>query len=803
MNIVVLRTKSHPFLILFFLMFFVWIHGQNGNKRSWVGTSFTPQRTFQDSLGLYQERVVLHIANQEIDKGNIFFKAYLISGLQNLRSSISSVLNVELVDVNGAVLKKQPHRIINGMVEGGLELPKSIEPGIYYLRAYTRWMKNYDEYFFAKKQIQVGGMPKETQDHEIEQDLNVIPESGLLMNGYDNRIVVKLPFLVSGEGNDVGRILDQNSNVVGTIKNYFGIGTAFFKPRKGMNYHMELENDFVLPLPMAKDQGCLLQVNNLDPNNINIRVTATSDFMGSSLKLVGMLNETKYFEDDFVIDNGNIKDLVIPKEELPKGILVLTLKDNDGRELAKRPVWIDKERLHINISQVDLHNQEPVYRIKVTDHNNMPVSTQLAISINKSESHHDTAIGKSSMDWSDLFRLPELKIVKDGQTDRNRRFLRDLIVLLSKRDPLNDSLLDYHLKTKRKYPVQNGLEVMGYAYDLNNNLLVDTQIQIMLINEEKMSYMEAKTDANGLLKIKDLQVDGNTTLVFRTEGQDTKSNLVKVIMTEDWEVEGAGHPIFTTKNEMRTDTIKNTSGPLVDPIGLIELEEVEVDGNRPKVQKSMQSVYGIDIPESRIKYQDPKKLKSIPQLISEIPGVAVMGMGNFIPSVRITRANGAGPVLFVIDGIPLTQGSDMGAKSFFDPGLNSLAPIMNLVSAVDIERIELLTGPDASIYGSRASGGVILVYTRSGKDSNFIKRKEGQLVLSGYEPTLDFETYQQDLSKKSRKETSLLYWNPKLETDKNGEAIVKLPASSNYKYLRIEASTITPDGKVGWSSSNF
>ncbi|PWG74434.1 hypothetical protein DF186_17930, partial [Enterococcus hirae] len=87
------------------------------------------------------------------------------------------------------------------------------------------------------------------------------------LNGYDNRIVVKLPIVLSGEDKDVGRILNQNGKEVGIVKNYFGIGTGFFKPRKGMNYRMELKNGFILPLPMAKDQGCLMQVNNLDSDN--------------------------------------------------------------------------------------------------------------------------------------------------------------------------------------------------------------------------------------------------------------------------------------------------------------------------------------------------------------------------------------------------------------------------------------------------------------------------------------------------------------------------------------------------------
>lgn len=799
------RTKSPiPFVIVLFLFCFASVYGQYQNKRNWNGNSFTLQRTFQDSLGLYQERGLLHVANAQIDKGSIFFKAYLISGLQHFRSSISSVLHVELVGVKDSIIKKQRYKILNGTVEGNMELPKGIEPGTYYLKAYTRWMKNYDEYFFAKRQIQIGEISKESQNLEIEQGIHVIPESGLLLNGYDNRIVVKLPIALSDEDKDVGRILNQNGKEVGIVKNYFGIGTGFFKPRKDMNYRMELKNGFILPLPMAKDQGCLMQVNNLDSDNINARITATSDFMESSIKLVGMLNGIKYFENEFVLDDAATRDLIISKEDLPKGVLVLMLEDGDGRKLAQRPVWIDGERLNIDISKVDKIAREPTYRIKVTDHNDEPISTQLAISVNKSETAYDKANYNLSTDWSDVLRQPEIKITNDSSADRNYRFLRDLIILSSVRDSIIDSFLDYRLDYEHKYPVQNGLEVIGYAYDLNNNLLVDTQIQIMVLNNKTMNYIEAKTGSNGLLKIKGLQVEGNTTLVFRTKGKDTKTNLVKVVMAEDWEIMEPTYSFNDLNNIEGPAEIWSPSGQIIDSTGLIELEEVQVNEIKPRVKKSIESVYGIDIPESRTKYQNPEKPKSIPQMISEIPGVTVSGMGEFVPTVKINRASGAGPVLFVVDGIPLSQGSGSGyGESFFDKAENSLVPLINRVSAVDVERIELMVGADASIYGSRASGGVILVYTRSGEDSSYIPREEGKIVLSGYEPVIDFETYQNELSKKYRKESSLLYWNPKLETDKNGEVIITLPPSIDFKNIRIEASTITPKGKVGWSSSIY
>ena len=61
----------------------------------------------------------------------------------------STVLYVELVQWNGAQLAQSKSPIVNGMAYGMLRIPDNIKSGNYYLRAYTRWMRNYSPYDFA------------------------------------------------------------------------------------------------------------------------------------------------------------------------------------------------------------------------------------------------------------------------------------------------------------------------------------------------------------------------------------------------------------------------------------------------------------------------------------------------------------------------------------------------------------------------------------------------------------------------------------------------------------------------------
>ncbi len=93
------------------------------------------------------------------------------------------------------------------------------------------------------------------------------------------------------------------------------------------------------------------------------------------------------------------------------------------------------------------------------------------------------------------------------------------------------------------------------------------------------------------------------------------------------------------------------------------------------------------------------------ELLRRVPGVTVMRLTGGSYSVRV-RGGGAkltsggsssvGEPLFVLDGVPLPIGP--GALDNLPPG--------------DVDRIDVLKGADAAIYGSQAANGVILVRTR-------------------------------------------------------------------------------------------
>ena len=124
--------------------------------------------------------------------------------------------------------------------------------------------------------------------------------------------------------------------------------------------------------------------------------------------------------------------------------------------------------------------------------------------------------------------------------------------------------------------------------------------------------------------------------------------------------------------------------------------------------------------------------------LQAVPGVHVTQSGgpggNASVFVRGTNSNA---VLVLRDGMPLNDASD--SSGAFNFGVDTLA---------DVERIEIIRGPMAALYGSGAIGGVINLISRQGHEQGFHltgelaggypKQLEGNVNASGIGGPVDY-----------------------------------------------------------------
>lgn len=104
-----------------------------------------------------QEKVYLHIDKPFYSIGDtIYFKAYLANAENNLPSTLSNILYVELFNDQQSIVNTLKLQVTNGIAWGSIPLDDSLYRGNYLLRSYTNRMKNSDEIFFFHQEIVVG-----------------------------------------------------------------------------------------------------------------------------------------------------------------------------------------------------------------------------------------------------------------------------------------------------------------------------------------------------------------------------------------------------------------------------------------------------------------------------------------------------------------------------------------------------------------------------------------------------------------------------------------------------------------------
>lgn len=130
-----MRKAGH---ILLFLIFALYCTGLRGQARM-IGKDFT-----RYSVDLQWEDTYLHIdRNSYIAGENVWFKVYVFDRKNLKPSTLSKIAYVELLNYdNRPVIRKRIY-LGNGSGPGQIELPDTLSPGAYTIRAYTGWMKNF------------------------------------------------------------------------------------------------------------------------------------------------------------------------------------------------------------------------------------------------------------------------------------------------------------------------------------------------------------------------------------------------------------------------------------------------------------------------------------------------------------------------------------------------------------------------------------------------------------------------------------------------------------------------------------
>ncbi|RNA62631.1 hypothetical protein D1631_12145 [Chryseobacterium nematophagum] len=300
-----------------------------------------------------QEKIHLLLDKKNYLAGdNLWFKSFVFDGYSP--SQISTSLFVELYDSNKKQIDKKLIPLLNGEGSGSFTLSENLKEDVYYIRAYTAWMTNFNEDFQSIQPIEIynpSSPEKLTKDTISSWSASLYPESRTFIEGINTKFAVRIKSKGSYPTNWGGYIIDTEkpNNKLVTFKGLDeNTGLFTFTSQAGKKYQLIVEDDKGkkqnIDLPSSSSSGIHLQVES-KAEAITFSLKSKNIQETQSYKILGTINNQLVYKARISSSDQNYS---IPTEKLVNGILQLTVFDEKENVIAQRLCFVQPELLKIN-----------------------------------------------------------------------------------------------------------------------------------------------------------------------------------------------------------------------------------------------------------------------------------------------------------------------------------------------------------------------------------------------------------------------------------------------------------------------
>jgi len=358
------------------------------------------------SITWFFEKTYLHTDRNYYSTGeDVWFTAYLVNGKSTSLTSTSNNLYVELISPASEIVDRKVIRMDQGIGNGDFKLKDSIPTGWYKLRAYTNWMRNFEDQFVFQKEIylsntlplkslsKVAGKKQavvnETAGVTLNESIQFFPEGGSLVNDVMSIVAFKAEDQ-RGDGSKIsGKLVSGTGETISSFESTdLGMGIFTVKPVAGVKYHVETifanGKKINTDLPDALTKGMSMHVS---IDSLNIKATISiNDPMFAELQNKELGIAVKHGGNTFYA--GNIKvnkaqiSLSIPLNDLPQGVAGITLTDDQGRPYCERLIYVPGSIVNLTIipDKAIYKSKERVnLTVKASDQLGNPVQAYLSL----------------------------------------------------------------------------------------------------------------------------------------------------------------------------------------------------------------------------------------------------------------------------------------------------------------------------------------------------------------------------------------------------------------------------------------
>ncbi len=758
------------------------------------------------SNSILYEKVYLHIDRELYAPGDdIWFKSYLVSGINNKLVPGYKNIYIQLISESGAVVIDRIILSRDGTARGDIQLPFEIGDGNYTIRAFTKYLRNFGEESYFHKKIVISGSKNSIEvvkevvgAKPLNIDVSFLPEGGNFVLNAINHIAFKA-IDENGKGIMVkGKVVDETGQeVVHFRTNYKGMGKFMMMPQEGKSYFALVDDypGFNYQFEPAKPEGICL---NYKPDGNYLQFTLSRNLkinVPQSYVLKATHKGIELFYSQIIMNDFQHAQRLF-KGLFPLGISKITVYDGQNNVVAERMIFVqnkDDKAIQLDINKGDFKTREKV-KLNITSLLPQTDTITSTLSVSVVNESYFSSTGNNQTIQSYLLLDSELK----GSIESPASYFID------ENEITGDEKLDlvmmvngwrrYYWNELEKF---RGLELPGwadYGLSIKGNVVkmfggkpVDDGKVVIGPFSGSFIFEEAKTDLNGSFGFDKLYLKDKARLMINAETK-TGNRRTDIFLEETDEMKldisaeslknicpGINIPFkFYRENYYRQiaeTEFRIKSGVLLDEIQAIG-QKVTGDGHfrlygEPDVSLTVLSEE-IDSYSSILDY-----------LNGRVAGVVVTG-----EEVRIRGA--ANNPLLVVDGI---------ATAWED---------MRSIPLGDIDKIEILkTGYSSSVYGSRGADGVIAILTKMGKgewENNWERIIHGRIManVKGFQQPRVFYSPKygsENINDARPDKRPTLFWDPEVFV-KNGEVKIEFFTADDLARYHIFVEGISKNGKI-------
>ena len=796
-----------------------------------------------------REKAYLHFDNTSYYVGDtIWFKAYVTLAEQQTFSQISRPLYVELVDQTGHIADKQIIKLTQGEGNGQFILPPSMLSGYYEVRAYTRWMLAFNEpqYFSRTFPIyQLTNSDKlersittyelsssmENRPSETEEKLNVrfFPEGGQLVEGVTSQVAFKAESKNEGNIELSGTIYTKEGAEITSFETlHDGMGRFEYTPSaqpaiakvdfQGKKYEFTL--------PQALPNGYVLSTVS-NAGALLVRVFCNAATPQDTLAVFISHQGRPYVHQLISCRSDAPQEFILPTRKLPAGVLQVSLINRAGNTLCERFVFANP-RAPLQISTKKLKEVYAPYapircELQIKNAKGEPVSGELSVSIR--DGVRSDYLEYDNNIFTDLLLTSDLK-----------GYIHQPGYYFASPSPRKQTELDVLLMVHgwRKYDMSQAISTAPFTplqlpetqLALNGqvkstilkNKLKDIALSVIVKKDDQFITGGTVTDENGRFTIPVEDFEGTTEAVIQTRKVGKERNKDASILIDrnfspapraygykelhpEWKDLAYWQQKAESFDSLYMDSIRKVEG-------LYVLDEVEIKSKRRQgsnmatkiSEKSIDAYY--DVRRSVDVLRDNGKIvTTIPELMEKLSPQFYWDRTNDKHTYRQK------PICYIMDNHILSETETQMMLTEVD-GLASIIISKgtggiddDIIQNTKMSEVTDSTGVDISKLDRYSVFYLIPLPRRDvlNKSQSAVLGTR-QTVIQGYTRPLEYyspayPTKELYMDKVDKRRT--LYWNPSVQADENGKAVIECYNNQYSTPLIIQAETLGKDGQIG------